>query len=257
MSSFDLMTFSSDDALADGVAAWLLEELEAGRTAPEPYCLALSGGRIARRFLLAVTDRARARVLPMKRVHFFWGDERCVPPTDPESNFGMACDCLLIPLGIPDAQIHRIRGEAAPEAAAAAAEAELRGIAPPGPGGQPVFDLVLLGMGEEGHVASLFPGEPQEIMASPAVFRPVNVPKPPPQRITLGYPAIGAARQVWVLATGPGKTSALGRSLDPAGDTPLARVIKGRPRTRIATDLRVFSESARFDLTGCGSHEKE
>ena len=114
----------------------------------------------------------------------------------------------LGPLGIPAHHIHRIRGETPPGAAAAQAETELRDLAPPGQGGQPVLDLVFLGMGEEGHVASLFPGEPPEIVASPAVYRPVTASKPPPRRITLGYPAIAAARQVWVLAAGPGKDQA-------------------------------------------------
>jgi len=104
---------------------------------------------------------------------------------------------------------------------------------------------VFLGMGEEGHVASLFPGEPEEIAASPAVYRPVTVPKPPPRRITLGYPAIRAARQVWVLAAGPGKAPALRQSLDPAGNTPLARVLKERRHTCILTDSRIFFQKTR------------
>jgi len=245
MGTFGLLTFSAAQALANTVAARWLDELEAARRGPQPYCVALSGGRIARAFFLAVTSQARERGLELRWVHFFWGDERCVAPTDPESNFGMARECLLGPLGIPDAQIHRTRGEALPEMAAAQAEAELRAIAPPGQGGQPVLDLVFLGMGEEGHVASLFPGEPEEIAASPAVYRPVTVPKPPPRRITLGYPAIRAARQVWVLAAGPGKAPALRQSLDPAGNTPLARVLKERRHTCILTDSRIFFQKTR------------
>ncbi|MGO9201590.1 MAG: 6-phosphogluconolactonase [Limisphaerales bacterium] len=107
------------------------------------------------------------------------------------------------------------------------------------------FDLLFLGMGEEGHVASLFPGEPEETAASQAVYRPVTVPKPPPRRITLGYPAICAARQVRVLAAGPGKASALRQSLDPAGNTPLARVLKQRPHTRILTDAPISFQKER------------
>jgi 6-phosphogluconolactonase len=257
MGTFDLLSFNADEALANTAAAWWLDELEAARNGPQPYCVALSGGRIARRFFLAVSAQATERGLGLSWVHFFWGDERCVAPTDPESNFGLARDCLLAPLGIPPAQIHRIRGEALPDLAAAEAEAELRGIAPRGQGGQPVLNLVFLGMGEEGHVASLFPGEPQEMVGSPAVYRPVTVSKPPPRRITLGYPAIGAARQVWVLAAGPGKESALRQSLDPAGNTPLARVLKQRPHTCIVTDARISSEKARFHLTGGESDGKK
>lgn len=245
MGAFDLLTFSAAQALADTAAAWWLDELEAAPGGPQPYCVALSGGRIARQFFLAVAGQAKERGLELSRVHFFWADERCVAPTDPESNFGMARDCLLAPLGIPTAHIHRIRGEALPEVAAAQAEAELRGLAPRGQGGQPVLDLVFLGMGEEGHVASLFPGEPEETAASQAVYRPVTVPKPPPRRITLGYPSICAARQVRVLAAGPGKASALRQSLDPAGNTPLARVLKQRPHTRILTDAPISFQKER------------
>jgi 6-phosphogluconolactonase len=100
--------------------------------------------------------------------------------------------------------------------------------------------LSFLGMGQEGRVASLFPGEPEEIAASPAVYRPVTVPKSPPRRITLGYPALCAARQVRVLAAGPGKASALRQSLDPAGNTPPARVLKPRRHTCVVTDSRIF-----------------
>jgi len=121
----------------------------------------------------------------------------------------------LAPLNIPGSQIHRVRGEDPPEAAAAKAEAELRQIAPLASNGQPVLDLIFLGMGEDGHVASLFPGEPEELMASNAVYRPVVAAKPPPHRITMGYPTIAAAGQVRVLAAGAGKEKALRDSLSP------------------------------------------
>jgi len=239
MGTFDLITFDSAQALAQAAASRWLKELEPADDTAERCCVALSGGRIARQFFLAVRERDRARSLLDGRVHFFWGDERCVPPDDPESNLRLAQECLLGPLNIPPAQRHRIRGEALPEEAAAEAEAELRRFAPAAGGGQPALDLVFLGMGEEGHVASLFPGEPRAIAESPAVYRAVAAPKAPPRRITLGYSAIGAARQVWVLASGPGKAPALRQSLDPAGDTPLARVLKLRPHTRIFTDIRL------------------
>jgi 6-phosphogluconolactonase len=142
-------------------------------------------------------------------------------------------------LAIPDAQIHRLRGEDPPEIAAAAAEKELRSLAPLSVHGQPVFDLLFLGLGEDGHVASLFPGESETNIASPAVFRAVTAVKPPPRRLTLGYPAIGAGRQVWVLASGAGKEGALRNSLAPNGATPLARVLKLRSQTKIFTDISI------------------
>ena len=241
MSTYELTTFPTPEELARAVAAQWVKEIEAPTGAAAPYCVALPGGRIARRFLSATAELAQARHLSFAQVQFFWGDERCVPPADPESNFRLARESLLEPLRIPDAQVHRIRGEEPPEAAAAEAQRELCGVAPLNRERQPILDLIFLGTGEEGHVASLFPGEPETVIASPAVYRPVTASKPPPQRITLGYAAIAAARQVWVLASGPGKENALRESLAPAGQTPLARVLKLRSHTGVFTDLPVKS----------------
>jgi len=234
---FELIPFSSDVELAKGAAKQWLEQVRAASRSGQPYCAALSGGRIARQFLAAVAELAGAQANLLDSVHFFWGDERCVPPTDPESNFSIAQQFLFVPLRISDAQIHRIRGEAPPELAAAEAEAELCRIAPLANTGQPLVDVIFLGMGEDGHVASLFPGESEQVMADKAVYRPVTAVKPPPRRITLSYSAIAAARQVWVLASGAGKEKALRESLAPTGRTPLARVLKLRSNTRILTDI--------------------
>lgn len=148
-------------------------------------------------------------------VHFFWADERCVPPQDPESNFALADSWLFQPLRVAAASIHRIRGEAPPAQAAREAAEELSRFAPLDQAGCPVLDLILLGMGEDGHVASLFPGsESAGVTAGDNdIYRAVTAPKPPPNRITLTYPVIYAARQVWVLASGPGKERALADSL--------------------------------------------
>jgi len=234
--AFELIRFAQPDALARAAAAEWLKSLQPATRTGAPYCVALLGGRIAGRFYSALTKLAKTSQA-FASVHFFWGDERCVPPTEPESNFALAHERLLQPLGIPDRQVHRVRGEAPPEQAAAEAETELRGLASTMPDSQPVLDLVLLGMGEDGHVASLFPGEDEAVMASQVVFRPVVAPKPPPARVTLGYPAIAAAREVWVLASGAGKENALRESFSPNGRTPLARVLNLRHRTRIFTDI--------------------
>ena len=236
MCAFELIRFSGPDLLAQAVATDWLKNLRQSVAHRTPYCVALSGGRIAGRLFSAVASGAgKDGVLSL--VHFFWGDERCVPPLSPESNFALAQALLLSPLEIPEPQIHRLRGEAKPELAATEAETELRSLAFSAPGGQPVFDLIFLGMGEDGHVASLFPGEPEAVMSSQVVFRPVVGPKPPPNRITLGYPAIAAAREVWVLASGAGKEAALRESFSPNGRTPLARILNLRHQTRIFTDI--------------------
>jgi 6-phosphogluconolactonase len=235
--SFELNAFPNGAELARAAAAQWLRDLASVPAETRPHCVALSGGRVARSFASAVAELAKSQSSALDRVHFFWSDERCVPPTDPESNFLIAQELLFGPLGIPEARIHRIRGEANPELAAREAESGLRRLAAAQSELQPVLDLVFLGMGEEGHVASLFPGEPEAVVASPAVYRPASVPKPPPLRITLGYPALATARQVWVLVSGAGKQGALRESLAAAGQTPLARVIRLRNQTRIFTDI--------------------
>jgi 6-phosphogluconolactonase len=95
-------------------------------------------------------------------------------------------------------------------------------------------------MGEDGHVASLFPGEPDVLISDRAIYRAIkNSPKPPPNRVTLGYAAIAMARQVWVLVSGSGKEATLSESLSSGGRTPLARVTQFRTQTRIFTDFQL------------------
>lgn len=237
MGSPELLKFAGADQLAQAAASqWLLEvRAAAGRGAA--YGVAVSGGRIASGFFTAVTGLAKRQKTTLSGVDFYWADERCVPPTDGESNYGLARKFLLEPLSIPEGRIHRVRGEEPPEQAASEAQAEICRLMPLDRDGQPVLDLIFLGMGEDGHVASLFPGEPEVFIANPAVYRPVTAVKPPPHRITLGYAAIAAARQVWVLASGAGKESALQESLAPAGQTPLAHVLQSRNHTRVFTDI--------------------
>jgi len=239
MGTFHLHRFSGPEPLAESAAADWLKEMSDARTRARAVSTALSGGRIARTFFSTLASQAAARQFSFEGIHFFWSDERCVPPADPESNFRPARELLFEPLKIPPAQIHRVLGEKSPEEAAAIAEAELRRFGGIQTEDQPVLDLVLLGMGEDGHVASLFPGEAEAAINSPAVFRCVEAVKPPPQRITLGYPTIAAARQVWILASGPGKESALRQSLAPNGRTPLARVLGLRTLTTIYSDLQI------------------
>ena len=161
-----------------------------------------------------------------------------MPPGDKESNFRLAKELLFAPLKIPENQIHRIRGEDSPEAAAKAASTEISKIAPLNETGQPVLDLIFLGMGEDGHVASLFPGESNVLILDKVIYRAVNnSPKPPSNRVTLGYAVIAAARQVWVLVSGVGKEAALRESLFSKGHTPLARVTQFRTHTNFFSDF--------------------
>ena len=238
----DIQTFSSPADLATAAAnAWLEELAERPSSAP-PYSAALSGGRITKAFFQAIVESAASSTAPIDRVHFFWADERCVPPEDPESNFLMADELLFQPLGIASECIHRIPGELPPEAAAAKACDDLAGFRELKGSGLPAFDMVFLGMGEDGHVASLFPGESKETINNPALYRPVVAVKPPPNRVTLGYEAIIAAKSVTALVSGAGKKEALRESLPSKGMTPMAKVIQGRDSIRILTDVEIETD---------------
>ena len=234
----ELISFANDADLATAAAKAWLDQIEAANRDGKTHSVALSGGRIARTFYSSTVEQAKARGVSFERVHFFWADERCVSPDDPESNYRLAREGLFVPLNISENQIHRLRGEDPPADAARTAEGDLRRIASANRSGQPVLDLIFLGLGEDGHVASLFPGEREEIAASDAVYRAItNSPKPPTNRLTLGYPAISAAKSVWVLVSGAGKEKSLQNSLSLGGSTSLARVLRQRQLTEIYSDV--------------------
>jgi 6-phosphogluconolactonase len=177
-----------------------------------PRTLALSGGRTPR----PVYERLAALNYPWNETRIFFGDERCVPPDDPASNYRMAFEALLS--RVP-AEVHRMRGETCD---ASQYEEDLRRTFGPG---VPSFDLALLGLGEDGHTASLFPGDPalqeHERLA-------VRVERPDHPRLTLTLPVLSAAKLVIFLVSGADKRDALTKLL--AGDTtiPAARVHAAR-----------------------------
>jgi 6-phosphogluconolactonase len=238
--NYELISFANADELAARAASAWLDEIAAANHAAKPHCVALSGGRIALKFFTSVVAQTKARAISLGLVHFFWADERCVPPDDAESNFRAAHELLFAPLRINDAQIHRIHGEDSPEIAAQKATMDICHVAPKNSAGQPVLDLIFLGMGEDGHVASLFPGKMEGKMPADIFCAVNNSPKPPPNRVTLSYAAIAAAKNVWVLASGAGKETALRESLFPDGKTPLARVIQSRLQTKIFSDFKLL-----------------
>lgn len=237
---FELLKCRDAHAVASTAAAQWVTDLAGRMNTDSPCAVALSGGRLTEAFFAEIVKQTQARAVSLAGVHFFWADERCVPPAHADSNFKLAEGALLSPLRIATDHIHRLKGEIDPATAARQAEADLRALGLEARDGQPVLDTVFLGMGEDGHVASLFPQELESMMADAAVYRAVfDSPKPPARRLTLGYRAIAAAREVWVLVSGGGKEPALRESLKPGGRTPLGRVIAMRPQTRIFTDIRL------------------
>jgi 6-phosphogluconolactonase len=172
-----------------------------------PFSVALAGGGTPHRLYELLAAPPFREQIPWERVHAFWGDERCVPPDEPGSNYHVARETLLDHVPLPPDNIHRVRGELDPERAARAYAGELREFfgAP-----WPAFDLVLLGMGDDGHTASLFPGaDALHEKTWPVVGVSAQYQDRPARRVTLTPPAINAARQVMFLVVGASKAETL------------------------------------------------
>jgi 6-phosphogluconolactonase len=234
-SPFELKTFADDKALATAAASDWVELLKLSRS---QYTVALSGGRVVKAFFAEVAKLAASAPGLMANVHFFWADERCVTPTDADSNFRLANENLFAPLGIPAGTVHRLKGELPAAEAVEDAISELNRILPRADAGIPALDMIFLGMGEDGHTASLMPNAKPEVLNCTQPFTQVdNSPKPPPDRLTMTYPMLAAAENVWALIPSKGKEAALKQTLSPNGKTPLARVLQSRSKTIIYTDL--------------------
>jgi 6-phosphogluconolactonase len=198
-------------AAARTAAERIAAAIEAARAARGVAHISLAGGR---------TPAATYRLLPQlvadwSDVHLWFGDERCVPLDDPDSNHALVVQTLLAQPLDPAPQLHPVTGaEASPSAAARTYEKELRAALP---GDPPQLDLALLGLGEDGHTASLFPDDPL-LDERERLCVPVHGTKPPFERVSMTLPLLRAARQVVVLAEGSGKAWAIGAML--AGPSP-------------------------------------
>jgi 6-phosphogluconolactonase len=200
-----------DDAVAVA-AETAARVIGAAQDGGESFSLALSGGSTPKA-AFAILSGARAGEIDWPRVALYFGDERCVPPEHDDSNFRMATAALFVPLaarGYSPRSIARIEGELDPDEAARRYAAKLDAL--PKSGGAPVLDLVLLGMGPDGHTASLFPGSPA--LESRATVLATAEPHLGYRRITLGYPTLNAARQVVVAVTGAEKADKLKLAID-------------------------------------------
>jgi 6-phosphogluconolactonase len=201
------------ESLAGFAADQLIQVAKDSIPARGWFTIGLAGGSTPRLLYALLTQPARIAQIDWSRVQVFWGDERCVPPDDTESNYLMARQALLDHVPLPAENVHRIFGELAPEQAARKVELELRQVFP----GMtlPRFDLVLLGLGEDGHTASLFPGSPALDETGRWVV-PVEHAVPPAPlvtRISLTLPVINSADYVLFLVSGLGKAGILSRVL--------------------------------------------
>jgi 6-phosphogluconolactonase len=199
-------------SVADALVAALAEAQVAGR---EPSVV-LTGGTIARKVHTAVAQHPERNRVEWSAVHLWWGDERFVGASDEERNEGQARADLVDRLPFDPDKVHAVLPDdgtsSVEDAAAAYATVLERHVGPRGSGEIPWFDVLMLGIGPDGHCASLFPGRP-EVAASGVTVAVRNSPKPPPQRVSLTMATLGRARQVWFVAAGEGKAAAVARSV--------------------------------------------
>ena len=244
----DVVVEPDADRLARTVAEALVARLAAAQTVHGTASVVVTGGGIGTAVLAQVAalaaEPAREQV-DWTAVDVWWGDERFVPAGDDERNEKQAREALLDRVGVPAERVHAMPpsdGEfREPEAAAEWYAGQLAAAAPGGTG-VPRFDVLLLGIGPEGHVASIFPESPAA-SDERTVFAVHDCPKPPPTRVSLGFSAINTAEEVWLLVSGAGKASAVARALSGADGVELpAAGVHGTRATRWLLDEAAASE---------------
>jgi 6-phosphogluconolactonase len=229
-----LSVYPSPQSLAEAAADSFAELARQAAARRGVFRVALAGGSTPQRLYETLARPPYLQTVPWAQVQCFWADERCVPADHPDSNYRLAWRTLLQGVPIPVENIYRMPGELPPFEAAAAYEARLRELFSLT---WPRFDLVLLGLGEDGHTASLFPGSPALQQTSHWVI-PVEHTSPPPplvQRLTLSLPVLNAAAEIIFLVSGAQKAGVLAQLLQrsqmaanlPAG---LIRPTQGRLR---------------------------
>ena len=197
------------DALANAAADFFIAQSQASIQENGRFAVALSGGNTPRQLYERLAKLDLASRVNWEAVHLFWGDERCVPPDHADSNYRMAMESLRVP--IPEKNIHRIQGELPPEEAAARYENQLRDFF----GDAPRFDLILLGLGDDGHTASLFPASPALNESTRWAVAVQHTTPPPPgvPRVTLTLPVINNAQDIIFLVAGTGKARRVAEAL--------------------------------------------
>jgi len=220
MSSPQVIRHPSRDVLAEDVATRLVARLAEAQGEGRVPSVALTGGTVGARIHEALLTASRDSV-DWSRVDLWWSDERYVPRDSPDRNDRQAAESLLDRVPVDPVRVHTMPAPDDPsdgpaglaEAAAAYAE-EVRAH------GSGRFDVVMLGVGEDGHVASLFPGFPQLDVVDDIAVPVTGSPKPPPERISLTYPALNRTRAVWFVVSGEGKAEAVARALATGEDRP-------------------------------------
>jgi 6-phosphogluconolactonase len=216
----DILVFPDLSDLAQAAASRVLEIGNNAIASRGAFTLVLSGGSTPLPVYRQLYQQSHA--LDWSKVHVFWGDERCLPPDDPQNNYRQAWDALLAHVSLPAENVHRIKGELPADQGAGDYQARLSGFFAEHPaltwqevaGSRfPSFDLILLGMGDDGHTASLFPGSPALDAKIQWVVGVQHALPPPPlvDRVTLALPLINAAAHVIFLVSGESKAIRLGQ----------------------------------------------
>ena len=239
----EIVLHDDADAVAEALAARLLARLADLQAAGREPQLCLTGGRIATKAYTKLAAEGSGSAVDWSRVDLWWGDERFVPRDDADRNAGPTLELLRGPLGLPADRVHEMPssdGGADLDAAAEAYDAELAGS---------VFDVCLLGLGPDGHVASLFPEHPSSHAAG-RVIAVRNSPKPPPDRISLTLDVINRSAEVWFVVSGADKADAAALALSGAGPVQVPGAgAHGRERTVWLLD-RAAAATLPAELTG-------
>ncbi|MER5734806.1 MULTISPECIES: 6-phosphogluconolactonase [unclassified Streptomyces] len=248
MSAPRLVVHGSKELMAEAAAARLITAVVDAQADRGTASVVLTGGRNGNGLLAALGTAPARDAIDWSRLDLWWGDERFLPEGDPERNVTQAREALLDRVPLDPARVHAMPASDGPhgddaDAAAAAYAAELAAAA--GPGARvPAFDVLMLGVGPDTHVASLFPELPAVRETGRTVVGVHDAPKPPPTRISLTLPAIRAAREVWLLAAGEDKAKAAALALSEGADE--ARVpasgARGTERTLWLMDGAAASE---------------
>ncbi|MFE9040859.1 6-phosphogluconolactonase [Streptomyces sp. NPDC012421] len=252
MSTPQLVVHRDKELMAEAAAARLITRIVDAQSSRGAASVVLTGGRNGNGLLAALGSAPARDAIDWSRLDLWWGDERFLPEGDPERNVTQAREALLDRVPLDPARVHAMPASDGPygddaDAAAAGYAAELAAAAGPTErDGVPAFDVLMLGVGPDTHVASLFPELPAVRETERTVVGVHGAPKPPPTRISLTLPAIRAAKEVWLLAAGADKAKAAAIALSGAGEVQApAAGARGRSRTLWLMDEAAASELPR------------
>ncbi|MET8972932.1 6-phosphogluconolactonase [Streptomyces hydrogenans] len=252
MSTPQLVVHRDKELMAEAAAARLITRIVDAQSSRGSASVVLTGGRNGNGLLAALGTAPARDAIDWSRLDLWWGDERFLPEGDPERNVTQARAALLDRVPLDPARVHAMPASDGPygddaDAAAAGYAAELAAAAAPEDrAGVPAFDVLMLGVGPDTHVASLFPELPAVRETERTVVGVHGAPKPPPTRISLTLPAIRAAKEVWLLAAGEDKAKAAAIALSGAGEVQApAAGARGRSRTLWLMDAAAASELPR------------